>query len=247
MTENGVCSATAPAPAKTERKYKNSNPNYKPLHTELFEYNSKFIDPALVAETEGAKAKNARKFVEEPVEQIYKFQLFTPEFCRLLIEETEHCGKWHTELEDTVVEHPVEGTIIEEDAPSTEVKFDKMPGLEAVYHKIIDLHVKPIVEDLWKTFKIQKRDMPFVLKYSMDVIKEMKLHYDCETVSMVIYLNNDFTGGGTYFPKWNFTAGSVPGDFPVGSMVVYPGGVSHEHMGLPISSGVRYLMLGCFY
>jgi len=122
-----------------------------------------------------------------------------------------------------------------------------MPGLEAVYHKIIDLHIRPLVEDLWKTFKIQKRDMPFVLKYSMDVIKEMKLHYDCETVSMVIYLNNDFIGGGTYFPKWKFIAGSVPGDFPVGSMVVYPGGVSHEHMGLPISSGVRYLMLGCFY
>jgi hypothetical protein len=240
-------SGSTSAPPPKTKVYKNSNPNYKPLHPEIFEYNPKFIDPALLKETEGGKAKDARKFVTEKVEQIYYFQLFTPEFCQLLIEEAEHCGKWHTELEDTAVTHPVEDSIIEEDAPSTEVKFDQMPGLQAVYDKIIDLHIKPIVEDLWKTFTIQKRDMPFVLKYSMDVIKEMKLHYDCETVSMVIYLNRDFEGGGTFFPKWNFVAGAVPGDFSIGSMVVYPGGVSHEHMGLPITSGVRYLMLGCFY
>lgn len=76
------------------------------------------------------------------------------------------------------------------------------------------------------------------------------------STSMIIYLNHDFEGGGTYFPKWNFTVAKPP----IGSAVVrfrsvfclfipqvYPGGVSHEHEGLHITKGRRYLMLGCFY
>jgi hypothetical protein len=33
---------------------------------------------------------------------------------------------------------------------------------------------------------------------------------------MIIYLNHDFTGGGTHFPKWNFTIAKPP----IGTAVV---------------------------
>jgi hypothetical protein len=71
----------------------------------------------------------------------------------------------------------------------------------------------------------------------------MALHHDLETVTLVVYLNDRFEGGGTRFPKWNYV---VSGRRP-GEAILYPGGLSHEHEGLPIRSGSRYLLLGSFY
>jgi procollagen-lysine,2-oxoglutarate 5-dioxygenase 1 len=60
---------------------------------------------------------------------------------------------------------------------------------------------------------------------------------------LAVYLNNDFEGGGTIFPRWNVgTARETPG-----TALIFPGGLSHVHQGLPISSGVRYLLCGAFF
>jgi hypothetical protein len=90
---------------------------------------------------------------------------------------------------------------------------------------------------------MQKVSAPYVLRYSPDAIASMDLHHDLETVTLVVYLNEDFEGGGTRFPRWRYCTGKRP----PGSAIVYPGGLSHEHEGLPITSGVRYLLCGSFY
>lgn len=108
---------------------------------------------------------------------------------------------------------------------------------------IIKRHIEPLITQLWTTYRIGKIDQPYLLKYSPNKVKKMNLHYDREIVTLVVYLNNEFTGGGTYFPRW----GKLINPQKPGTAIVYPGGVSHEHLGLPIKSGVRYLFCGAFY
>jgi hypothetical protein len=123
--------------------------------------------------------------------------------------------------------------------------LDKMPGLSSVYEQIIKRHLKPLMEQMWVTFKLQKISAPYVLKYSAepDAIRAMELHHDLETLTLVTYLNEEFTGGGTYFPRWNYHTGKPA----PGSAILYPGGLSHEHEGVAITEGTRYLLCGSFY
>ncbi len=106
--------------------------------------------------------------------------------------------------------------------------------------------MQPVLEGLWGTFRLQKWDLPAVRKYEPDVVRQMDLHYDAETIGMVGYLNADFEGGGTHFPRWGLTVGDS-GRVQVGSVIVYPGGVSHEHLARPIVSGRRYTLANSFY
>lgn len=207
------------------------------LHPELYRYDAAFVERFIHPEVTR---------VRELCEQVYQFRLFTPEFCALLLEEAEHANQWVTVLEHTVAEHgslPGVDDLIE---PDTTVSWDEMPGLVDVYGQIIERHVRPIVESLWVTYKLQKWDTPAVRKYEPHVVREMGLHFDAETVGMIGYLSDGFEGGGTYFPRWKCAVGRS-GEVIVGSVVVYPGGVSHEHLALPITSGRRYTLANSFY
>lgn len=208
---------------------------YAPKNACLYTYDERLIDPVLL------RGRRAEIFTEV-AEQIYAFRLFTPEFCRLLIEEAEHCGQWRTEAD---VEANPYCDIEEYCEPDTTLHLDKMPGLEAVYQQIILQHLQPLMEQIWVTFKLQKISPPYLLKYSAELneIRAMALHHDLETLTLVTYLNDEFTGGGTYFPRWKYHTGKPT----PGSAILYPGGLSHEHEGLAITSGKRYLLCGSFY
>lgn len=230
---------------------KNKNTDYKPLHPELFVYDQNYIDKFLAPgvrkiEEQRGNIAEIKKIANEVAEQLYQLDLFTEEYCRLLIDEAEHSGKWITNLEKIEEPHPMTEGAVDVVEPDTSLSFDELPGLEEVYGKVITHHVRPIVETLWKTFKLQKWDTPAVRKYEVDVVKQMDLHYDNEIVAMVGYLSKDFIGGGTHFPRWNITVGSNE-NVRVGSVVVYPGGVSHEHSANAISGGKRYMLSNSFY
>lgn len=222
-----------------------SAPSYQPLHPEIFTYNDDFVQRFIAPEARDVKA-DPKKHVTEVAEQLYQMQLFTAEFCKFLIEEAEHCNKWETNLEKIEEPHPFIEGAVDVCEPDTTVEFDKMPGMEKVYEQVIRNHVQPVMEALWVTFKLQRWDTPAVRKYEPDVVNSMDLHYDLETVAMVGYLNDEFKGGGTYFPRWNLTVGSSD-NVKVGSVVLYPGGVSHEHSAHAITSGKRYGLANSFY
>jgi len=219
---------------------------YVPLHPEIFTYDETFVKRFLDEGLHDIKNKDPKRVVKEVAEQIYFFKLFTPEFCKLLIEEADHCNKWITNLEKTEEPHPYNPELIDVCEPDTTVEFDEMSGLEEVYGQVIKNHVQPIMEALWITFKLQKWDCPAVRRYEVNVVKQMDLHYDLETVAMVGYLSKDFVGGGTHFPRWNLIVGGHE-DVVVGSAVLYPGGISHEHSARAITAGKRYMLANSFY
>ncbi len=208
--------------------------DYTPLHPELQRYDERFLDPALLR-------GDRSEILTEEAEQIYAFRLFTPELCRLLVGEAEHAGAWRTEADEE--ENPYADGVKEVSLPDTTLHLHKLGGLDAVYREIVARHLRPLIEGTWTTFHLQKVSAPYVLKYSLDRIASMDLHHDLETVTLVVYLNDDFEGGGTWFPRWKYHTGRRP----PGSAILYPGGLSHEHAGTAITSGVRYLMCGSFY
>ena len=115
-----------------------------------------------------------------------------------------------------------------------------------MYAAILEHHVRPVIEGLWQTWKLQKWDSPALRRYEPHVVAGMELHYDAEAVSMIGYLNRDFEGGGTGFPRWNLRIGDAS-TVQVGAVVVYPGGVSHQHLAYPVTSGRRYTLANSFY
>jgi len=185
--------------------------------------------------------------VNEVAEQLYHFELYTEDYCKLLIEECEHANKWVTNLEHTEEPHPFIEGAVDICEPDTTVELEDIDNaLVDVYGSVIKNHVQPLVEKLWITYTIQKWDPPAVRRYTPDLVKGMRLHHDMEVVSMVGYINKDFVGGGTFFPRWNLTVGNHE-NVVVGSAVIYPGGVSHEHSAHNISGGRRYCLSNSFY
>ena len=79
----------------------------------------------------------------------------------------------------------------------------------------------------------------FDCRYSTDTSSSMPYHYDIDDFTILIYLNDDFTGGGTHFPfiKKTFTVK----DFGVGNALLFSGdNIKSWHGALPIESGIRY-------
>ena len=219
---------------------------YQPLHPALFRYDDDFVARFITPEVAFPHTGRWRKATREIAEQVYLFQLFQPEFCRLLIEECEHRNAWTTTLQQRAEEHPLTDHIVDIVEPETTVSWEDLPGLSEVYAAIVKNHVQPVMESLWQSFKLQKWDMPAVRKFEPEVVNEMALHYDNEIIGMIGYLNQEFTGGGTHFPRWNLVIGRS-GDVPPGSVIVYPGGISHEHEVLPVTAGKRYMLANSFY
>lgn len=207
---------------------------YTPRHPELFRYEPSFLGAALAA------GGDVRGIVKEQAEQIYMFQLFTPEYCGLLIEEAEHSGHWRTAAD---VDINIGSGVEEHSLPDTTQHLHHMPGLDEVYDEIVRRHLEPLMSGLWRTFELSKVSRPYILKYSPDQVRSMDLHHDAETVTLVVYLNQEFEGGGTHFPRWSYHTGKPA----PGTAIIYPGGLSHEHEGIAITAGRRYLMCGSFY
>jgi hypothetical protein len=54
---------------------------------------------------------------------------------------------------------------------------------------------------------------------------------------VVIYLNNDFSGGKTFYPQYNFEIVPEPG-----KMAIHPASTDHMHGVTKIENGVRYTL-----
>lgn len=207
---------------------------YSPRHPELLRWDEAFVDPALRADPMAV--------VREDVEQIFRFPLLTPEFCARLVEEAEHAGKWETRRD--IEDHPhADGGVKNYSPWDTTQWLDNMPGLDGVYFELVRRHVGPLIERLWDVFTIQRLKRPYVLKYEPDVVSAMGPHWDVETVTLIVYLNDDYEGGGTYFRKWDYSTGRPR----PGTGILFPGGLSHIHEGRPVVTGRRYLLCGAYF
>jgi hypothetical protein len=67
----------------------------------------------------------------------------------------------------------------------------------------------------------------------------VRLHHDKSRITMSLVLNNDFTGGDLWFPRQNFKNTHIA----PGTLLMWPGLVTHPKCVLPVTSGTRYTMI----
>ena len=102
---------------------------------------------------------------------------------------------------------------------------------ELIYSKI-ESKLKPITKG--------KLGMVFGVRYSLDTKSYMSAHHDCNSYSCVIKLNDDYSGGGTYFPL----TGEVLSLENVGEGLLFKADtIDSYHEAYPITEGVRYVLV----
>lgn len=82
--------------------------------------------------------------------------------------------------------------------------------------------------------------MVFGVKYTLDTKSYMLPHYDCNSYSCVIELNDEFEGGGTHFILQN----KVMRPNKIGSGILFEADkIKSYHAANPITNGVRYVLV----
>ena len=158
--------------------------------------------------------------------EVVQLDFMAPEECKKLIDKAEAYGKWES------------------------MYGDKFPGQE-LRIRVLDINlfdkleqhfrdqINPRIEKHWWPLQMYGLRDAFIIKYTPETQKSLSCHHDASLVSTITYLNDDYTGGDTYFPRQNYSTESVP----VGKIVMWPGQVTHGHEGREVTSGTKYALV----
>lgn len=106
-------------------------------------------------------------------------------------------------------------------------------------HNIKDL-IYDKIESVIKPITSGKVGMIFGVRYSLDTKSYMSAHHDCNSYSCVIKLNDDYEGGGTYFPL----TGQVVSPKEIGQGLLFKADtIKSYHEAYPVTNGVRYVLV----
>ena len=156
---------------------------------------------------------------------ILEFQLFTEKFCKEAVALSEALDKW------TMDRH--------EFYPTNDVLLPEL-GLDVIYGRVLKEVVYPLCIHYWTLEGNGWSNMTsenFLARYTTDRQSHLSLHHDFSHVTMVVKLNDEFEGGGTWFPKYNILSNPKR----VGTATLHPGMVTHLHGARPIHAGKRYI------
>ena len=141
------------------------------------------------------------------------FPLVTKQFCREIIESAEKTEQWQTSRHK---HYP------------TYDKELKTFGWGSVYQNIINEYVEPLVSTIWQTVRPANLNCEnFIAKYTPDNQDYLAIHNDGSSYSCLVALNDDFEGGGTFYPR---------------HALVHPE-LNYRHGGRAITSGTRYIIV----
>jgi hypothetical protein len=138
-----------------------------------------------------------------------------------------------------------------ENYPTNDIILDDI-GLGDVYRSVVFNFLIPVALEIFKMphpsietpmereelFKKDFKTEDFLVRYLLNKQKVLGIHHDQSLFTYNIVLNNNFTGGGTYFEKHAVTVSPTPG-----YAILAPGLVTHKHGAKPITSGERYMMV----
>lgn len=128
------------------------------------------------------------------------------------------------------------------------IKISTDHGVERISSYEIDIKylsepIKKLINDkietILKPITGGNTGMVFGVRYSLDTKSYMSGHYDCNSYSCVISLNDDFHGGGTYFPLRGEIIKSKVGF----GYLFKADTIKSYHEAYPITSGVRYVLV----
>ena len=116
-------------------------------------------------------------------------------------------------------------------------------GMENIYNRVINDYIRPYAID---RFELEGKswdhlsDESFIIKYPFNEQAHLGVHHDFSNITTLVNLNpGDFTGGGTYFPKYKCLVNPEE----IGMATLHPGNITHKHGARPTTSGTRYVVV----
>jgi hypothetical protein len=170
----------------------------------------------------------------------FMMRMFSDAFCADVISIMESYGSWSAGANAGSAYHDSRISNVEEH-PTQDIHLNQI-GLEETWKEIITDHFSTIASALYAPYKTKGLNIAFVVRYSVEGQKELRPHHDAATYTVNVALNEqgkDYEGGGCKFIRQNVT---VTGQEP-GSIIMHPGRLTHYHQGLPVTSGVRYILV----
>lgn len=165
--------------------------------------------------------------VDDKGDNVYEFNLFTPKFCKEAIALAESKNKWTKDRHEFY--------------PTNDVLLPEL-GLNDIYNRVLDEIVRPLSIHLWnlegKSWDKFSNEN-FMAIYTTDRQSHLSLHHDRSHLTLVIKMNDEFSGGGTWFPQYQ----KLINPEVVGTAAIHPGMVTHRHGARPITAGKRYIIV----
>ncbi|KAJ1352964.1 hypothetical protein KIN20_009483 [Parelaphostrongylus tenuis] len=176
--------------------------------------------------------------VKQACPDVYDYPLVSERFCKEIIEEMEHFGKWS---DGTNKDERIAGGY--ENVPTRDIHMNQI-GFERHWLFFMDEYVRPIQEKVFIGYyhRPVESSMMFVVRYRPDEQSFLRPHHDASTFSIDIALNKrgvDYEGGGVRYTRYNCTVAADQ----IGYAMMFPGRLTHQHEGLPTTKGTRYILV----
>ena len=202
------------------------------MHTEIYSYNvnpdaweKRFIRVETRSRDWDMIAREVPSDMSTPSD-VWNWPLFTEEFCKMMIEEAEHLNAW------TVDRHGFYAT--------NDMLLNVM-GLNDTYEYVFQkfvypcaIHIWKLEGDKWGKFMASEN---FIVRYQPAIQAHLNTHLDDSNYSLTIGLNDEFEGGGTWFPRQKTLAKPNTGECTLFPMP------THKHAGMSVTEGKRYIIV----
>lgn len=178
--------------------------------------------------------------IDELCNDIYNFPLFSQAFCTEIIEHAKLYNVWSKGNNEHI--DPRLGKEYYENFPTVDIQLFEL-GLEKHWKEIVFSYIAPIARFLYSNYKTKDINLAFIVKYSADNQASLSPHHDSSTYTVNISLNKgegiDYDGGGCRFIRQNF----ILRNKEPGMCTMHPGKLTAYHEGLPVTFGVRYILV----
>jgi hypothetical protein len=158
--------------------------------------------------------------------ELYSWPLISEDFCSELIQSAEDFGEWTTERHKNYPTHDI---------------LIKNFGYGEIWDSILEEYAYPVVKHIWKLEGYDDMvNESFIVKYDLESDNfqpDLAIHHDGSIYTFVVGLNDEYEGGGTWFPRQKVLINR-----DVGRVTVHPN-ITHRHGARAVTSGVRYVLI----
>ncbi|XP_035381964.1 2-oxoglutarate and iron-dependent oxygenase domain-containing protein 2 isoform X2 [Electrophorus electricus] len=211
---------------------------YKPLHENVYRLQESHLAPEFLeivkyCHMDGANEKGLLALLTtEAAPRVYRFPVFTKDFCRDLVEELEHF-----EQSDAPKGRP-------NTMNNYGVLLDELGLDEGLVGPLREEYLRPLSALLYPDCGGRWLDShkAFAVKYAVHEDVELSYHYDNAEVTLNVSLGKDFTGGNLYFGDMRQVplceTECVEVEHQVTRALMHRG--QHMHGALPVLAGCRW-------
>ncbi|MHB2025793.1 MAG: 2OG-Fe(II) oxygenase [Elusimicrobiota bacterium] len=173
---------------------------------------------------------------------IFSFELFSPRICAGIIKEiSQKKRRWKSG--PLTWSDDYRAVVNSADRRADQLSLKSIPSLEKIYCDAVGATAQPAARLCWEYRVFRFAEQGSVIRY--DRGGHFRTHIDAaggyfggRVISLVCYLNSDFKGGRTFFPRQNVRIEPV-----TGKAILFPAGITHPHAAQKVSAGRKFVLV----